>query len=191
MATIDIGDVHKNSKLLWNRIPHNVDEAEFMKPGKGRAIYRLRLRNLIDNTVVEYTFHSGDKVEEADIANVQMQYLYKEGDQYIFMNTQSFEQYPLDGKIIGDKKNFLKEGIVVTVTMLGEKAIDVVLPTFVELMVKGGSVATRTDSLVPQNRAVELETGATIGVPSFVKEGDVIKVDTRTGTYVERITTKK
>jgi len=188
---VEISDVHKNSKLLIDGIPYNVDEAEFVKPGKGRAIYRLKLRNLLDNTVLDRTYHSGEKVDEASIASEEKQYLYREGENYIFMNTQTFEQYSIGEKQLGDKKYFLKEGMVVTVLMMGERVIDVTLPTFVELAVTRSEVSSKTATITPQSKAATLETGYSIEVPSFVKEGDIIKVDTRTGTYVERISGKK
>lgn len=188
---MDIEDVHKNTKLLINNIPFNVDEAEFVKPGKGRAIYHLKLRNLLENTVIERTFHSGEKVEEAHTNNYEMQYLYKEGDHYIFMNTESFEQLSLSGENIGDKKYFLKEGTVVNITMLGDRPIGVVIPNFVELEVKESEISSRTDTISAQTKSAVMETGATIAVPPFIKIGDILKIDTRTGIYVERISTKK
>jgi len=188
---MDIEDVHKNSKLLVNGMPYNVDDAEFVKPGKGRAIYRMKLKNLIDSSTLDITYHSGDKVEEARISNLEMQYSYRDGDHYVFMNTETFEQLFLDEKTIGDKKAFLKEGMMVNMMMLDDKPINVTLPYFVELQIVNSAVTTKTDTFTSQLKAAVLETGATIGVPTFVKEGDIIKVDTRTGTYVERVGTKK
>ena len=188
---MEIEDIHKNAKLLIDGIPYNVDEAEFMKPGKGRAIYRLKLRNLLDSSTVDRTYHSGEKVEEAHTTNLEGQYLYQEGEHYVFMNTETFEQHFIDEKLLGNKKNFIKEGMVVAMLMMGEKPIDITLPTFVELKVVESGVATKTGTVTPQTKAATLETGYTIAVPAFVKEGDIIKVDTRTGTYVERVGTKK
>ncbi len=188
---INIENVRKNNKLLVNKNPFNVDDLEFMKPGKGRAIYRLRLRNLFDNSVIEYTYHSGDTVELADVSSHDIQYLYKETDHYVFMDTESFEQYMISDKIVGDKKTFLKEGMVLTGLMWDKKPIDITLPNFVELKVVESAVTTRTDTITAQNKSVVLETGFSIGVPTFIKEGDIIKIDTRTGVYVERISAKK
>jgi len=188
---MDIEDVHKNSKLLIDGIPYNVDDVDFMKPGKGRAIYRLRLRSLRDNTVLDRTFHSGDTVEEVYITTHEEQYLYREGEQYVFMNTETFDQRFVSEQLLGDKKQFLKEGTVVTVTMMADEMIDITLPTFVELAVVRTEITTKTATITPQNKAAVLETGYTIGVPIFIKEGDVIKVDTRTGNYVERVSTRR
>jgi elongation factor P len=186
-----IEDVHKNSKLLIDGIPYNVDDVDFVKPGKGRAIYRIRLRNLRDNTVLDRTFHSGDTVEEVYITTHEEQYLYQEGDHYVFMNTETFDQRLISEQILGGKKQFLKEGTMVTVTMMGDEVIDIILPTFVELAVVGSEITTKTATITPQNKAAVLETGYTIGVPIFIKEGDIIKVDTRTGAYVERVNIRK
>lgn len=188
---IDIENVRKNSKLLINKIPFNVDDVEFMKPGKGRAIYRLRLRNLFDNSTIDSTYHSGEKVELADVASRDIQYLYRERSHYVFMDTESFEQYFISDKIIGDKKNYLKDGTVAIGLMMDKNPIDITLPNFVELKVVESAVSNRTDTVTAQNKSVIMETGLNIGVPPFIKEGDVIKIDTRTGAYVERITAKK
>ena len=187
---MDIADVHKNSKLLIEGIPFNVVEAEFVKPGKGRAIYRLRLKNLFDGNTLDRTFHSGEKVDEANISAEEKQYLYKEGDHYVFMSTDTFEQTFISEKQLGDKKSFLKEGDVVNVLMLNDRAIDVTINTFVELKVVRTEAASRTATITAQNKAAVMETGLTIDVPAFVKEGDILKIDTRTGTYVERVTGK-
>ncbi len=188
---MDIENIHKNSKLLIDNIPYDVVEVEFVKPGKGRAIYRLRLRNLFDNTVIDRTFHSGDSVEEARIAAHDMQYLYREGDRFVFMNTETFEQMFLEEEKLGNDSLYLKEGTTVNMLMMDDKPISVSLPTFVELEVVEGAMTTKTDTLTPQMKAAKMETGLTMGVPAFIKEGDIIKIDTRTGRYVERVSTKK
>jgi elongation factor P len=188
---MDIEDVHKNVKLMIEGKPFNVDDVDFVKPGKGRAIYRLKLRNLRDGSTLDRTFHSSEKIEEIVVGAHEEQYLYKENDGYVFMNTENFEQRHVSEAKLADKAAFLKEGIIVTMTMLGDEPIEITLPTFVELQVIGSEMATKTATISPQNKAARLETGFTIGVPIFIKEGDIIKVDTRTGTYVERVTGKK
>jgi elongation factor P len=190
-VSVNIENVKRNAKLLINKIPYNVDDIEFTKPGKGRAIYRLRLRNLFENTTIDSNYHSGDTVETADVTNLELQYLYNEGDHYVFMDTSTFDQHFIDESIIGNNKNFLKDGMVVSGLIWNGKIIDANLPTFVELKVVESAVTTRTDTVTAQTKNVVLETGANIGVPTFIKEGDLLKIDTRTGTYVERITTKK
>ncbi len=188
---MDISGIHKNTKLLIDGIPYDVEEADFVKPGKGRAIYRLKLRNLFDGSTLDRTYHSGEKVEEAHITTHEEQYLYKEGEHYVFMNTETFEQRFINEGQLGDKKYFLKEGTVVTMQMMEDKPLDITLPIIVELEIVRSEMATKTSTITPQTKSAILETGYTIGVPPFVKEGDIIKVDTRTGTYVERVSTKK
>lgn len=187
---MDIEDIHKNSKLVIDGVPYNVDEAEFVKPGKGRAIYRLKLRNLVTGSVIDRTYHSSEKVEEASISTYEQQFLYKEGDQYIFMDTSTFEQHSIPDSIIGNKKIFLKEGTVVTLQMFGDKPMDVSPPTFVEMKVVDSDVTSRADTISAQYKSAILENGFSVDVPTFIKPGDVIKIDTRTGTYVERVTKK-
>ena len=188
---MEISGVGKNTKLLIDGIPYYVEEVDFMKPGKGRAIYRFKLRNLIDGGTLDRTYHSGEKVEEANIVTEEQQYLYREGDQYLFMNTETFEQYPITEKQLDDRRYFLKEGTVVNVLIMDNRLIDIIIPTFVELKVVQSEVSTKTGTITAQMKSATLETGYTIDVPSFVKERDIIKVDTRTGNYVERVSTKK
>ncbi len=187
---MDIAEIHKNSKVLIDGVPYNADDVDFVKPGKGRAIYRVRLRNLATGEGIDRTYHSGDKLDEAHISTQEMQYLYKEGAHYVFMNTETFEQYLLTEEGVGDKKNFLKDGTVVQGLMMGDKPIDITLPTFVELKVTEGEVSTRKETFSAQSKQVLLETGYAIDAPTFVKPGDIIKVDTRTGAYLERVSKK-
>lgn len=190
-AVVEVSDIRKNIKLLIDGVPYNAEEADFMKPGKGRAIYRLKLRNLRDGSLLDRTYHSGEKVEEAHITNQEEQYLYREGEQYVFMDTGTFEQHFINERQLGDKKYYLKEGTIVTVSMMGNEALDILIPTFVELRVVESGVTAKTATITPQTKSAVLETGYAVNVPIFVKEGDMIKVDTRTGTYVERVSTKK
>ena len=187
---MDIEDIHKNSKILIDGTPWNVVDADFVKPGKGRAIYKLRLKNLFDGSTLDRTYHSGEKVDEANVSAQEKQYLYKETDHYVFMDTTTFEQTLVNDETLGDKKNYLKEGDLVTLLMLNDRAIDVTISTFVNLKVVATEAASRTATITAQSKGAVLETGLKIDVPAFVKEGDVLKIDTRTGTYVERITGK-
>jgi elongation factor P len=189
---MNIEEVHKNSKLLINKIPYNVDNAEFMKPGKGCAIYRLRLKNLFNLSTLDITFHSGDKVEEVRITGQDMQYLYKETDHYVFMNTQTFEQLLVTEKQMGDRVRWLREGTVVNVQLMDDTIpLDIGIPTFMELAVVETGMAIKSATVTQQTKSAKLETGAVIDVPPFIKEGDVLKIDTRTGAYVERVNAKK
>jgi len=188
--SIEISEVTRNTKILIDGVPFAVEDVNFVKPGKGRAIYRIKMRNLLDGVPREITYHSGDKVEEVSIVAHDMQYLYEEGDQFVFMDTESYDQHPVSKNLLGNKAQFVKESMVVSTIMMGSRIIGVDLPKFVELKVVESAVSTRTDTVTAQMKVVKLETGATVNVPTFVKEGDTLKIDTRTGSYVERVTKK-
>jgi elongation factor P len=188
--SIEISEVTRNTKILIDGVPFAVEDVNFVKPGKGRAIYRIKMRNLLDGVPREITYHSGDKVEEVSIVAHDMQYLYEEGDEFVFMDTESYDQHPVSKDLLGNKAQFVKESMVVSTIMMGSRIIGVDLPKFVELKVVESAVSTRTDTVTAQMKVVKLETGATVNVPTFVKEGDILKIDTRTGTYVERVTKK-
>jgi elongation factor P len=188
---MEIEDVRKGTKFLINAIPYRVEENEFVKPGKGQALYRLKLRNLFDNSVVNRTYRSGDKVEDVRTETYKGQFLYREGEQLVIMDNATFEQHYVNDEILADKKLFLKEGDQVNVTMLGDRPLEIEIPTFVDLKVVKSTITSRSATITAQYKPAELETGATVDVPAFVNEGDMIKVDTRTGTYVERVSGKK
>jgi len=187
---VNIEEVSKNTKLLVDNIPFSVESVEFVKPGKGRAIYKFRLRNLLSGNVLDMTFHSGDKVEETSVTMHEMQFLYTENDNYIFMDSSSFEQIPMTKQQVGEKGGYLKEGTPVVVMMWEGRPIDLQLPKIIELKVIDTSASLKGATVTAQNKDAELETGVTIGVPAFIKAGDVIKVDTRTGSYIERVGSK-
>jgi elongation factor P len=188
---MEISDVRKNSKLIIDGVLYNVEENEFTKPGKGRSVYRLRLKNLRDGGVIDRTYRSGEKVDEARLDTQDEQYLYREGDQYVFMDIKTFDQHSVPEKLLGIKKNFLKEGMEVVMLMYGDEPIDVTLPLTIDLKVIETEVSTKTATITPQMKSSILETGYRIDTPSFIKIGDVIKVDTRSGNYVERVSTGK
>jgi elongation factor P len=188
---MDVSDARKGTKVMIDNIPYNVEDAEFMKPGKGRAIYRFKLRNLIDGSSLDRTFHSGEKLAEANITTREGQYLYRESDHYIFMNTDTFEQYLINENQLGDKRFYLKDGMIIMTLFLNEKPLDITLPIFIEAEVVKSSSATRTDTVTAQMKSATLETDLELDVPIFIREGDIIKVDTRTGSYVERVRAKK
>ena len=148
---------------------------------------RTTLKSLISGNVIDKTFRAGEKVDKPDLEEKEMQYLYREGDHFVFMNTETFEQLFIDEKLLGNKKDFLKDGTVVSILLMGDKPIDITPPTFVELKVVESGVSTKTGTVTPQMKSAVMETGYTIAVPAFVKEGDIIKVDTRTGEYLERV----
>jgi elongation factor P len=184
---VNVEEVTKNTKILIDRTPFAVEGVEFVKPGKGRAIYKYRLRNLLSGNILDVTMHSGEKVEETSVTIHEMQFLFKENDNYIFMDSSSFEQNPMTKEQIGDRGGFLKEGTPVVVMMWENRPIDIQLPKVIELKVVETSASLKGATITAQNKEGKLETGLTLGVPAFIKEGDIIKVDTRSGTYIERV----
>jgi len=187
---VNVEEVTKNTKILVDRIPFSVEGVEFVKPGKGRAIYKFRLRNLFSGNILEVTLHSGDKVEETSVTVHEMQFLFTENDNYIFMDSSSFEQVPMTKEQLGDKSGYLKEGTPVIIMMWEGRPIDIQLPKVVELKVVETSASLKGATVTAQMKDGKLETGVSVGVPSFIKEGDVIRVDTRTGSYIERVGSK-
>lgn len=188
---MEISEVRRNTKLIIDGVLYNVEENEFTKPGKGRSVYRLRLKNLRDGGVIDRTYRSGEKVDDARLDTQDEQYLYREGDQYVFMDIKTFDQHPVPEKLLGIKKNFLKEGMEVVMLMYGDEPIDVTLPITIDLKVIETEVSTKTATITPQMKGSIVETGYRVDTPSFIKVGDVIKIDTRSGNYVERVSTGK
>jgi elongation factor P len=185
----EISEVRKNTKILIDGALFNVVDVDFTKPGKGRSVYRIRMENMRDGGVTERAYRSGEKVETARMNTEDEQYLYREGDDYIFMNATTYEQHPLSAKLLGIKANFLKEGQSVVMLMMGEEAIDVQLPITIDLKVIETETSMKSATITAQNKESVVETGYKVGTPSFIKVGDVIKIDTRTGNYVERVST--
>jgi elongation factor P len=184
---VNVEEVTKNTKILYDRTPFSVESVEFVKPGKGRAIYKYRLRNLLSGNILDVTMHSGEKVEETSVTMHEMQYLFKENESYIFMDSTSFEQMPMTKEQVGERGNYLKEGTPVVVMMWENRPIDIQLPKVVELKVIETSASLKGATITAQNKEGKLETGAVVGVPAFIKDGDTIKIDTRTGSYIERV----
>ena len=164
-----------------------VIEFQHVNPGNWRAFIRTKLKSLSRGNVIERTFRSGEKLGRPDLEEKKMQFLYGSGDQYCFMDQQTYEQMYLTEEHLGDNKSFVKENATISVLLYKGVPIAVDLPTFVELAVVQTDPGARGDTVTGGSKPATLETGAVIQVPLFVNQGDVIKVDTRTGTYVERV----
>ena len=162
-------------------------EFQHIKPGKGGAFVRTKLRNLKNNAVIDRTFKAGQKFDTAYIEQRKIQYLYNSGDTYFFMNTENFEQINIDKSALGSTVNFLKGSLEITASYCKGKLIDVGLPTSVELRVEHTEAGVRGNTAKAAYKPATLETGAVIQVPLFIKPQDLIKVDTRTGKYTGRV----
>jgi len=165
----------------------NIIYFQHVKPGKGGAFVRTRLKNLDTGAVIDYTFRADEKVELAILDRRDMQYLYEEGEGIVFMDMQTYEQIKLDKEVIGENLKFLRENDSVQVVFYKDKPIAADVPTFVELEVSSTIPGFKGDTVSAGTKPAVLETGAVVNVPMFIKEGDHIKVDTRSGEYVTRV----
>ncbi len=162
-------------------------EFQHVKPGKGGAFVRTRLKNVKTGRVIDRTFRSGDKVEDIRLEKKKMQFLYKNGDEFVFMDMQSYDQTNVDQDVVADAANFLKDGMEVEILFHGKEPIGVELPIFVELKIIKSDPGIKGDTATGGSKPATLETDTVIQVPLFVEVGEVVKVDTRTGTYIERV----
>lgn len=183
----DTSDIRKNLKIVLDGVPYTIIESQFVKPGKGQAFTRTKLRNMITGAVLERTFKSGEKLEKADLEERQMQYLYPEGDQFVFMDTANYNQIHFTREQLGDTPDYLQDGMMVDVLFWGDRPIGVTPPTFVELEVAETEPGFKGDTTSNVMKPATLTTGKVVQVPLFVNQGDVLKIDTRTGEYVERV----
>lgn len=188
-GVIDTSEFRKGLKIEIDGDPYEIVEFQHVKPGKGSAFVRTTIRNLITGRVLEPTFKSGDKVGKPDLEEKEMQYLYKEGEDFYFMDTKSYEQTFLGEKVLGDARNFLKENINASVLFFNGKAIGVSLPNSVDLKVTKCDPGVRGDTVSGALKPATLETGYTVNVPLFINEGDILKIDTRDGKYLTRVAT--
>jgi elongation factor P len=163
-----------------------VIEAEFYKPGKGQALYRVKLRNLLTGRVLDKSYKSGEAVEAADVLETQMQYLYSDGESWYFMDPGTYEQVAASEEAMSDAAQWVKEQDMCSVTLWNNAPISVTPPTFVNLEVTQTDPGVRGDTSSGGSKPATLETGAVIKVPLFIQTGEVLKVDTRTGEYVSR-----
>ena len=187
MATYSTSEFRGGLKILLDGDPQVVVENEFVKPGKGQAFSRVRLRNLRTGRVLEKTFKSGETVEAADVMDTDMQYLYTDGDFWHFMVPSSFEQYAMSQTALGGSAQWLKEQDVCVVTLWNGEPLSVTPPNFVELKIVQCDPGVRGDTAQGGTKPATLETGAVVKVPLFVEEGETVKVDTRSGEYVSRV----
>ncbi len=166
---------------------YSVVEFQHVKPGKGAAFVRSKLKNLRTGTTTEKTFRAGEKINKAHLERKEMEYLYYSGDDYFFMDVETFEQVPLAAKQLGDKVKFLKENQRLHFLLYGDEIIDVELPHTVELQVVQTEPGVKGDTASGGSKPATLESGLTVQVPFFVNEGDTLKIDTRSGNYIERV----
>lgn len=186
MATYSTNEFKPGLKIMMDNDPCNIIENECVKPGKGQAFNRVKMRNLKTGRILEKTFKSGEVVESADIADLEMQFLYFDGAVYHFMHQESFEQYEITPAIVGDTAKWLKEQDMCMVTVFNGNPLCVEAPNFVVLAITETDPGLKGDTSGGGGKPATLETGAVVRVPLFVQIGELIRVDTRTATYISR-----
>ncbi|ASK18148.1 elongation factor P [Vreelandella alkaliphila] len=187
MANYSTNEFKGGLKVMLDGDPCSIVENELVKPGKGQAFNRVKLRNLMTGRVGERTFKSGDSLEGADVMDLEMEYLYTDGDMWHFMKTDgSFEQYAVEKKALGDTEKWLKEQVPYIITLWNDKAISVTPPNFIELEVVETDPGLKGDTAQGGSKPATLSSGAVVRVPLFINQGEVLKIDTRSGDYVSR-----
>ena len=187
LASYSTNEFRSGLKILLDADPYVIIDNEMVKPGKGQAFNRVRVRNLKTGRTIEKTFKSGDSVEAADVLDVDMQYLYCDGDFWHFMQPESFEQYTASKTTVGDTAQWLKDGLVCIVTLWNGQPLTVTPPPHVELEIVETDPGMKGDTVTGGTKPARLETGALVKVPLFVNPGEVIRVDTRSGEYIARV----
>ena len=186
MATYNSNEFKSGLKVMLDGDPAVIVEVEFVKPGKGQAFSRVKIRNLRTNRVIERTFKSGDTIEAADVMDVEMQYLYNDGEFWHFMNPESYEQLAADKAVVGDNAKWMKEQDVCILTLFNGVPIVVEPPNTVTLKIVDTDPGLKGDTSGGGGKPATLETGAVVRVPLFVQNGETVKVNTRTGEYLSR-----
>lgn len=187
MARYSSNEFKAGLKIMLEANPCLIIANEFVKPGKGQAFNRVKIRNLKTGRVIERTFKSSESVAAADVVELEIQYLYNDGEFWHFMLTDTFEQYQADAKAVADAAKWLKEQAICTMTLWNDAPLLVVPPNFVELSITSTDPGVKGDTSGGGSKPATLETGAVVRVPLFVQIGEIIKVDTRSGEYIARV----
>lgn len=180
-------DIRKGVKFMYEGAPYVVVESQFVKPGKGAAFTRTKMRNILTGRVIEHNFRGNEDLTPANVEDREMSFVFKEGDDFVFMDKQSYEQIHVSAEIVDDAWQWMKDNLDVQVTFYNDRPISVTPPNFVELKIIQSEPGVRGDTANNVTKPAKLETGATVGVPLFVNEGETIRIDTRNGSYMERV----
>ena len=184
---LETSDIRKGLKVQMEGVPFEVVYFQFVKPGKGQAFTRTKLRNMMTGAVIERTFKSGERLEKADMEEREMQYLSPEDEFYVFMDTTNYEQLRVTAAQLGDNKYYLTDGLMVSVLLYNEKPIGITPPTFVEFEIIETEPGFKGDTSGGTTKPAKIITGLEIQVPLFIDQGERVKIDTRTGEYSERV----
>ncbi|REJ83396.1 MAG: elongation factor P [Acidobacteria bacterium] len=187
MPSYNMNQLRNGLKLLIDRDPYLVVDTDMVKPGKGQAFTKVKVRNMLTGRVTEKTYKASDMAEGADVVETSMQYLYSDGENWIFMNPDTFDQVAANADAMGDTPQWIKEEDVCQITLFNGSPILVSPPNFVEREIVETDPGLKGDTSSGGNKPATLETGAVVRVPLFIQVGEMIKVDTRTGEYVSRV----
>jgi len=187
VASYNTSEFRKGLKVQLDGDPYLMIECNFVKPGKGQALYKCKLRNLLRGTVIDRTYKSGDSIEAADVEEIEAQFLYRQQDQFVFMDNKTYEQYELSKEMVDEAWKYLKEGMICSMTLFNGNPISVSPPNHVVLKIEYCEPGVRGNTATNVTKPCRMETGAEILCPSFVEMGEYVKVDTRTGEYIERV----
>jgi elongation factor P len=183
----ETSDIRKGLKFLIDGDPYIVVDFQFVKPGKGTAFTRTKIKNMITGAVLERTYRTGEKLEPANIEEKTMQFLYQEGENYHFMDTSSYDQIFMAKDVVGEIAKLMPDNITVTILFFNDRPVEIRLPNFVELEVTHTEPGMKGDTASGATKPATLSTGAVINVPLFVEQGEILRIDTRTGEYIERV----
>ena len=179
-------DLRKGLKIEIEGVPFIITEFQFVKPGKGQAMYKCKIKNMYSGNVSDRTFRAADKIDKPNLTERELVYSFAEGDHYVFMDNETYDQVSLSEEVLGDQRFFLAENIEVNVLYHNDKPIEVTLPVFVEKTIVETEPGARGDTATNVLKPAKIEGGYEIQVPLFVNQGDRVRLDTRTGTYVDR-----
>jgi elongation factor P len=188
---LDINSVRKGNKLEVDGEPYLVVSVDFRKPGKGTPSTEVRMKHMLTGSVISRTYKAGEKLQKADVEEREMQYLYPEGEQLVLMDNSTYEQVHIDAAAIAEQRQFLLDNSNVNVLFYNGRPVGVELPTFVEMEVIETEPGFKGDTANNVMKPAKLITGASVPVPIFINQGDIIRIDTRTGEYVERVAKQK
>lgn len=186
-TSMDTSDIRKGLKMMVDGSPYTVVDFQFVKPGKGQAFTRVKIRNMLNGSVLERTYKSGEKLDPADVEERSFQYIYQDSDGFVFMDAMTGEQITIPAEKIGEDSQWLSEQMNVSVTLFNGNPVGINLPAHVVLQIVSSEPGVKGDTASGATKPATLSTGAVVNVPLFVKEGEWIKVDTREGTYQERV----
>lgn len=184
---MDVNELRKNAKIEMDGAPYVVTEFQFVKPGKGQGLYKCKLKNMLTGSVIDRTWRSGEKLTAANVESKKMQYLFSSGESFTFMDNQSYEQVEMPADVVGDDKFFLLDNLECEVLFYNNRPVGVSLPSHVVMEIVECEPGVKGDTATNVTKGATVQTGYNIQVPLFIKQGERVKIDTRTGEYIERV----